>query len=293
MMEMRQLQYFVTVVECATFTKAAEALHISQPSLSAAIKKLEREIGYVLLDRTTREHNLTKEGEIVYLEAKKLMYHHAYVENELKRLRHEGPPELTIGVIESVKHWIPKILIELKKAHPNVKIRLFELLSQREVMNALTTFGIDVAITNQYFQLDEILISPIYEEKLNVVLPPWHFLSKVKRITLQDIKGEEFILCREGFQSRKDVLAAFEKSGIRPNIQYEIERFETACSLVENGLGITILPENYLKNAKNNSCISKEIHDKDLSRKVYVAVMNNRYLPPVVRHFLDLLKNLF
>ena len=81
-MELQQLHYFITVTENLTFTAAAAKLHISQPSLSIAIKKLEKDIGFTLLDRSKREVKLTREGRILYKEAKKLLIHYEHVSDE-------------------------------------------------------------------------------------------------------------------------------------------------------------------------------------------------------------------
>src|SRR5690606_12320824 len=115
MMDQRLLTYFICVVEKASFTSAASALHISQPSLSAAIKKLESKLGLKLLNRSTRNLKLTREGEILYEEAKKLTVHFDHIAKEMKRLKQEGPLELNIGLIESAKFWLPKIIKSFKQ----------------------------------------------------------------------------------------------------------------------------------------------------------------------------------
>src|SRR5699024_12321782 len=103
MMDYRLLHYFTTLIDLVTFTKAAQHLHISQPSLSSAIKKLETSINLRLIERSTRNFKLTKEGEIVYKESKKLIQHFNYVEKEIYRLKDNGPLEIQIGLIDSVK----------------------------------------------------------------------------------------------------------------------------------------------------------------------------------------------
>src|SRR5699024_7031747 len=136
-MDINLLRYFVTVVEKQTFTKAAKTLHISQPSLSIAIKKLENHLGLLLLDRSKRKLELTREGRILYLEAKRLMNQLDYMETEMKRLKEEGPLELSIGTIESANHWLSKNLKILKESYRNVHIRLLDILSLDEVKHAL------------------------------------------------------------------------------------------------------------------------------------------------------------
>src|SRR5699024_8646770 len=150
-MDYRLLLYFTTLVNQGSFTKAAKILHISQPSLSAAIKTLEGAIGLILLQRSTRKIHLTKEGKIVYIEAKRLLNHFQYVEKEVMRLKKDGPLELKVGLIESVNSWLPKVISTFSKSNPEIHIKLFEVLGLKQVEDALQNYQIHLAITNQHF----------------------------------------------------------------------------------------------------------------------------------------------
>lgn len=292
-MDQRTLLYFTTLIEQGTFTNAAKTLHISQPSLSAAIKKMETTIGLQLIERSTRKIALTKEGEILYKEAKKLLYHFDHVEKEMQRLKQDGPLELQIGVIESVKSWLPKVISMYRKSNPNIHLKLSEVLGLSQVEKALQNYKIHLAITNQHFENKEIITIPIYKENLVALLPKDHHLSAAEGISIFDIGADELIISKEGFQTRDDIVNEFRKAGITPNIHFEIERFETACSLVEEGLGITIVPENYIKHMQHPPFIVKSINSNNLSRTVYLAHMKNRYLPPVVEDFIAKTRGFF
>src|SRR5699024_11181415 len=258
-MDYRLLLYFTTLIDQGSFTKAAKALYISQPSLSTAIKQFEEDMGIVCIKRSTRKISVTKEGEILYIEAKKLLNHTEHVKNEMIRLRDNGPLELQIGVIESIIFWLPKVLSTYRQDHPNMQIKLHELLGVEEVERALQNYHIHLAITNQHFESKDIATTPIYKENLVTVLPNRHPLQHHKYVTMEDLQHDNLIISKEGFQTREDILNEFRKSGITPNVQFEIERFETACSLVKEGLGITIAPENYMKTWDRPSFIIKPL----------------------------------
>lgn len=293
-MELQRLYYFVTLVDYFTFTAAAKKLHIAQPSLSAAIKKLEQELGFILLDRSKRELKLTKEGKILYSEAKKLLIHYDHVSDEMVRLKKEGPLELSIGIIESSKFWVPKVLTRFKEEYEDAHLQLLEILSLEDVQKALNRFEIHVAITNQYIDNDDHIESILlYKEQLVVLLPPSHPLKNKNFLTMKDLENERFIISKKGFQTREDILNAFRKAGVKPNIHFEIGRFETAFNLVEEGLGITVAPENYVKHMSRTNFHFKRIQDADLSRTVYLAFDKNRYLPPLVDRFVFLVKSYF
>lgn len=285
-MDHRTLLYFTTLINQGTYTKAAKVLHISQPSLSSAIKKLETTIGLLLIKRSTRKIALTMEGEVLYKEATKLLNHFDYINSEMNRLKHKGPLELQIGVIESVKSWLPKVISTYRKSNPNIHIKLFEVLGLSQVEKSLQNYKIHLAITNQHFENKEIVTIPIYKESLVALLPKDHSLKKSVEISISDLQHDQLIICKEGFQTRQDILNEFRKAGITPNTHFEIERFETACSFVEEGLGVTIVPMNYIKNVQNPSFIIKPINSNNLSRTVYIAYLKNRYLLPVVKDFI-------
>lgn len=125
------------------------------------------------------------------------------------------------------------------------------------------------------------------------LLPPGHALEAQEDIRITDLKGEAFIIFKEGFQTREDILNAFRKAGIKPNIQFEVERFETACSFVEEGLGVTFVPENYMKASAISKYSIKPIKDSTVSRTVYLAFDTSRYLPPLVMRSMFLIKSFF
>ncbi|AOV07448.1 LysR family transcriptional regulator [Sporosarcina ureilytica] len=292
-MDERQLLYFTALIDKGSFTKASKELHISQPSLSSAIKKLEESMGLTLIERTTRKISLTKEGEILYKEAKNLLNQFTHVREEMSRLKNLGPLELQIGLIESVKSWLPKVISSYIKSNPDIHIQLVEVLGLKQVELALKNYKMHLAITNQYFDNKEIVTIPIYKENLVAVFPKEHSLQNKQNITLNDLMHEKFIIGKEGFQTRQDIVSAFRNAGISPNIHFEFERFETAFSLVEEGLGITIVPENYITASNHASLTIKTIADSNLARTVYLAYMKNRYLPPVVEEFITRTKAYF
>lgn len=115
-MDLKQLQYFIAVIEHMNYSKAAEKLHISQPSLSNAIKKLEQEVGSSLLERNTRNLQLTEAGQLLYERAKVILKNMEVLKIEMDEVIVHGTSDLTIGVMESIKHWLPKAIVEYKRA---------------------------------------------------------------------------------------------------------------------------------------------------------------------------------
>lgn len=285
-MDIKQLHYFIAVSEQMNFSKAAERLHISQPSLSNAIKKLEQEIGSPLLERNTRNLQLTEAGELLFERAKVIVKNMEVLKIEMDEVIVHGTRDITIGVMESIKHWLPKVIANYKKDYPHMKIHLVDILGSKRVKKSLKSYKTHLIITNQLMDDPELEVQTLYEERLVVVLPLHHPLAQKDTLTISDICEEPFIISTEGFQTRRDILTSFEQAGKNINIQFEIERFETAVSLVREHLGVTILPENYLQGPTAKTIVKKEIEGLNLSRNVYLVYLKNRHLPLAIRQLL-------
>ncbi|PWW29408.1 DNA-binding transcriptional LysR family regulator [Cytobacillus oceanisediminis] len=292
-MDLRQLRYFTTVVKEKNFSKAAGILHISQPSLSNSIMKLETEIGIQLLERNTRSLTLTESGEIFYTRAMDLIKKHEYMLKDLDEIRQTGSGMISIGLIESSKYWIPKTIKQFKKSYPNIEIHFKELLGHKQVLESLSNYDVHFTITNQPIHSDEIEVAPIYIENLLLVMHKDDELNRLVSISLNDLTEHDFIISTAGFQTRDDVLNAFQHENLTPNIMYEIERLETACSLVEHGLGIAILPESYVKYYSNPNLVTRSIDSRFLQRPVYIAFWKDRNLTPAVFHLIEEIQSLF
>ncbi|MGM7634866.1 LysR family transcriptional regulator [Bacillus sp. Hm123] len=292
-MDLRKMRYFITVVQQKSFSKAAEILHISQPSLSNAIMKLEDEVGFPLLERNTRNIRLTQSGEMMYMRALELINDFDNLKQEMREVKEIGNGQLSLGLIESANYWLPKVIHRFKADYPQVQIKFSELLGVDEVQKSLLNYETHAVITNQLVSHEALLTHPIYHERLVLLFHRDSPLAKLQQITMKDLEKEPFIVSTTGFQTRQDILQAFEKEQATPRLMYEIERFETACSLVEEGLGITIIPENYANNAIFPTICMRYIDSECLTRTVYLAYSKDRYLPPYIHSFLTHTKTYF
>ena len=293
-MDIKQLHYFVTVSNHLSYSKAAQKLHISQPSLSNAIKNLEQEIGSPLLERNTRKVELTDAGKILYKKSILLLSQMNMLKKEMEEVKLTGSGDLIIGIIESVKHWIPKVIRKYQDRFPTINIKLIEVLSGKAVKESLRKYDTHLLITNQYINEPDIKSLPLYDERLVLVLHRDHPLAQKRgSILLEELEREPFIISTEGFQTREDILTAFTLDQKTPKIKFEIERFETALTLVRENLGITIIPENYLSEPMDECIVSKTIDSSALERTVYLTFMKNRYLSPAVQAFLEDIRRYF
>ncbi|PID14707.1 LysR family transcriptional regulator [Sporosarcina sp. P34] len=281
-MELKQLQYFVIVVQQSSFSEAAKKLHLSQPSLSKAIKNLEVEVGFQLLERTTKRVQLTESGNVVYERAMKILHEIDILQQEIKEVKCTGSGSVQIGVIESVKNWLPSILHAYRQEFPSMHVKLIEVLDRGDVERALRQYTVHVCLTNQFIEASDIATIPLYQEQLAVVMHPEHRLASQESITLADLEDEALIVTSVGLQTRQDIFAAFAEEGVQMNIGYEVERFETIVELIRKNIGISIIPQEYFAHEPDSTIVIKTTNSKTLTRTVYLTYFKKRYMPPAI-----------
>lgn len=289
-MEFKQLQYFAMVVQQSSFSEAAKKLHLSQPSLSKAIKNLEVEVGFRLLERTTKRIELTESGEVIYKRALKILNEADILKQEIEEVKWNGSGNVQIGMIESVKNWLPSILHPYKQEFPEMHVKLIEVLGRTDVERALRQYTVHACLTNQFIEAEDMVTTMLYKERLAVVMHPEHRLARKESITLADLEEESFIVTSVGLQTRQDIFTAFAEEGIKLNIRYEVERFETIVELVRANIGISIIPQNYFSKRADPSIVIKTTDSKTLTRTVYLMYMRNRYMPPAIEALIENMK---
>jgi DNA-binding transcriptional LysR family regulator len=243
-MELRDLAYFVAVADESSFTKAAAALGVAQPSLSQQIKKFETELGIELFSRTKRSVRLTSAGRAVLTEARSLLSQ-ADVTRQVARLAASGRlGELSVGFIEAaVFAVLPRVISAFRASYPNVTVSLRELTTVEQVA-ALRNMTLDVGILRTPILGDDIETELLMKEHVVVVLPATHELAKGASVRLASLRRENFIF-HEGSRARRlrdEIVGLSRAAGFIPRIVQEAGEFHTICGLVAAGLGVSCVP---------------------------------------------------
>lgn len=291
-MDLRRMYYFNATVKYQSFSRAAKSLHISQPSLSNAIKTLELEINAPLIERTTKQFQLTELGQQFYERSKSLLAQFEVMDTELKELAKGENLEIRLGMIESANHWFSQVIIAYQKHYPQNHITLIDTLYNQTVRQALLGLNVHGVITNQHIVDQEIKSELLYTEPYVVLTKKDHPFTTKEKITLIDFAEESLIIGMPEFQTSAQILKAFEQENITPHIQYKIERFEMIKILVEEGLGIAILPKQYVNNHLSESLISHQVHSDFLNRNVYLSTMKDRTFPQSILKLFELIKTM-
>ena len=287
-MDLRQMEYFIKVVSQGSFSKAAAALHISQPSLSKSIQNLERELGAPLLERTTREFRLTDTGSLLYERSAAILQQVKMLNEEIRENINGDRAEIRIGMIESAHKWFTALMAVHRETYPNNTFTVMDTLYNETVLDALLRYDVHAAVTNQELVNDQVQAVPLYEERFVAVFPLDHPLSQGECIRLADLCKFPLVLGMPSFRTRNQIISAFSSAGVKPDIQFQIERFEMAKKLVEQKMGIALLPENYLSGDLPPTLSCRPINDDHLKRTVYFCYVTTRHFPESVLNFFDL-----
>lgn len=291
-MDLRKMYYFVAIVKYQSFSRAAKALHISQPSLSNAIKSLEQEINAPLIERTTKQFQLTELGQQFYERSRSLIAQFEVMDTELKELAKGEHLEIRLGMIESANYWFSQVIIAYQKQYPQNQITLIDTLYNQTVRQALLNLNVHGVITNQHIIDNEIKSELLYNEPYVVLIKKDHPFAIKERIRLVDFTEEALIIGMPEFQTSAQILKAFEHENVTPHIQYKIERFEMIKVLVEEGLGIAILPQKYVSQHLSESLLTRPVYSEFLNRNVYLCTMNDRTFPESILKLFELIKTM-
>jgi LysR family hydrogen peroxide-inducible transcriptional activator len=241
-MELQQLKYFLAVAQEGSFTAAAKASRVSQPSLSSQVAKLEAELGGPLLERSRQGARLTQRGELFRGRAAEALRQLESGRFELAELSGLKRGSVSLGCLPTTgAYLLPPLLKAFGRAHPGISVRLREE-SSPGLAKALRESEVDLAIMDEAGLGQGIRADTLFSEPLLIALPRGHRFAKRKSMALKALEGEPLILMKSGHGFRKIVLDALAKAGVEPKVVHESGEIETVQALVQAGLGLSLVP---------------------------------------------------
>ncbi len=242
-MNLRDLRYFVALADTRHFGKAAERSFVSQPTLSAQIKKLENYLGVQLIERQPRKVTLTETGMKILPLARRILQD----SDEIVTLaRHEHDPlsgKLKMALIPTIgPYLLPLVARKLRKQLPQLKIMLYEYQTE-PLLARLREGEIELGIIALPVPHEGLETRELYQEPFTVAVPQHHALAKKQTVKLDDLNGENLLLLEDGHCLRDQALDVCSKIDVKENDDYRATSLETLRQMVAAGLGITLLPE--------------------------------------------------
>jgi DNA-binding transcriptional LysR family regulator len=288
-MELRQLQYAVQIAKERNFSRAAEKLHIAQPSLSQQLSKLEKEIGVLLFQRNTNSVELTHAGALFIDKAQHILSMVEGLKQEMEDISQMKKGRLIVGSMPITGATImPLILPAFRAMYPQIEVTLVEETSAN--LEVLTASGeTDISLLMLPLQHDSLVFETIYEEEIVLAVPPKHPLAARKSGTVEigELANEPFIALKKGQGLRKLTHELCEEAGFSPNIVFESSVMETVQSLVAAGMGIAFVPYMISRH------VTGELSPVNLrlapapTRTLVIAYRKGRYLSKAAEAFKD------
>ena len=242
-MEFRQLEYFCTISELENFTRTAEVLHVSQPSVTKAIKALESELGVKLIDRSQKRASLTEAGRAFLLHAQRIMRDAESARRDMGRFRQDMHETLHFGIPPMVEAYLfPDLFTKFRRAFPDVTLDVQEFADSDEVKGRADLGEIDFGIVLGEPEESGHALR-IMEDSMSVCLPPEHSLAQAKDLTFKDLAGEKFIMQQPRTYQYREVYARCNEAGFVPDVLLCTSQLKTIKQLVANREGISILPD--------------------------------------------------
>lgn len=289
-MELQQLRYVLAVARTGNFSRAAEQCHVSQPSLSQQIQKLENELGEPLFDRLRQRARLTPVGEAFVRRAARIMEEVESAGREAREARELSCGTVCVGALPTIAPYLlPEAVGKFVKQFPGVQIvvqedttaRMLVMLAAGEVDFAI----VSLPITDARFEMETL-----FEEELLLAVPPRHRLARRPAVTLAELEGERFILMKEGHCLGDQVLDFCHRQDFRPSVSCRSAQIETIQALVAAGLGISLVPRMACASGPVKPPVYRPLQDVRPRRTVVVLWLRQRPPGRAGREFLKCLR---
>jgi DNA-binding transcriptional LysR family regulator len=271
--EMWQLRYFSAVAERLHFGRAAQALHISQPPLSRAIRALEAQLDVALFVRNRRRVQLTPAGERLLEESRRLTAQLERAVSDLRAVAAGEEGRLRIGFVSLADYGVlPQLLKAYKAAYPRVRLALREMLSPDQALALQADeldFGLLLPPVHGAAELGHVVVQ---RERFVVALPKRHRLARSRKIAMRALAGEPLVMVpREIAPGLYDIVANLAaRAGYSLNVAQEAIQMQTVVSLVSSGLGAAVVPAS-VANLGRRGVVYRELADPHPRLDVWLA----------------------
>lgn len=285
--DLRQLEYFCAVARAGSFTKAAEDLGITQPSLSEQIARLEHGLGAALFERLNRRIELTPLGEAILGKAQALIEDAAALPDHCERAREGIRGPLRVGAIPTIlPYFLAPLLKGFTDRYPDVELHVREGTTA-ELLELVLDGMIDLALLSLPVEGAGLVMKELFRDPLYLAVAEDHPLASQKKVQLRRLSEERLLILKDGHCLRDETLSVCDRARARFTGQFEADQFITIFELIRAGFGVSIVPEMARK--LSQGCRLIEIEPK-ASRRVGYVRLERRYLSKALEAFTGYLK---
>jgi len=287
-LDIRHLEYFSEVAEHLSFTKASQTLHVTQPSISKAVKNLEDELGVPLFYRSSKQLELTDAGKAVLVNARKVLEAFNSLTWELTDIMELKSGEIRIGIPPIVgAAFFSKLISRFKEKYPLVKITLTEV-GTKKIKQGVDDGSLDIGLIctfptqNSNFEIIKVLKDP-----LMLIVHKDHPLTSKPKVHFSDLENEPFILYRKDFSLYDLIIDECAKNQFQPNIVCESSQKEFLLGMVEGKLGVALLPSKICAGINTTEVTVLPFNESVVNLELGMIWKKNKYLSFAVREFIS------
>jgi len=299
-MNLKQLEAFVQVAESGSFSKAAKELYLTQPTISAHISALERELKVRLFIRNTKEVSLSDDGKDLYAIVKQMIELEKKIEGRFGTSEGEGKHYIAIAASTiPAQYLLPKILLKFREKYPEEQLKITEADSSKVVMQVVE-HAVDIGFTGTVLEKKHCKYIPFYKDELAIITPNTEKYRKYKEKAPEDIswiRTEHLILREEGSGTRKEAEKQIKAAGVEMaelEIIASIDNQETIKKSVKQGMGITILSKLAAEDeAAEGSLLTFSIPKADEGRDINLVYNKNYQLSKSAERFIKVVKAVY
>lgn len=290
--DLHDLKAFVAAAEIKSFKKAADLINISQPAFSRRIEKLESALGVRLIDRDTRNMELTSIGRDFAKKAKQLLEGLDEALLGIQGLGVGRTGEITIACVPSaVYYFLPQVLRKYHESFPQIRIKIHDA-SANEVLSIVANGEADFGVNFVGGDESNIEFNTIFEESFVVACRKDHVLSKRTKVSWEDLSQYDFMSVSKSSGNRMLIDLALAGKSRAPKIIYEAQHVTTLLGLVEVGMGIAVVPSLAMPSKDHPILASIPLYDPVVSRRIGLIKKKGRSLAPAAERLYELLSAL-
>lgn len=287
-MNIRDLQYLVTLAETKHFGKAAEACYVSQPSLSTQIKKLEEELGITLIERTRKKVLITAAGEKIIAQAREVLNEVQNLRSLAKRLQNPKTMTIQLGVIPTIAPYIlPQLSETFHNNMPEVTLKLIEAHTH-SLIDMLLKGKLDLLLLALPLHTQGVIEHELYREPFLAALPHSHPLTQKDYLEIEDLQDESLLLLEDGHCLRQQALSLCDRINTQDE-NYSGTSLQTLLHMVAAGHGITLVPKMAVE--MENNVVYKPLNAKSAQRVIGLAWRSNSVIEEHINELLPAFEN--
>ena len=292
LMDVRDLQVFLSVARHLNYTRAAEEVNLSQPSVSVRMRQLERDLGSKLFEQLGKKVALTEAGQLLIPYATRVIAILEDVRHAVGELKGLERGSLRIGASTTPgMYLVPQTIAHFKQRYPRVEVHL-AVRDTRQIEEGVIQNEFDFGFVGGHLAGDEVDVFPWLTDQIVLVTAPKHRLAQKKSVKPHDLRQEQFIIREPGSATRAAILTHLQKRDVEMNTIMEMENPESVKKAVQSGLGIAFISKFAVETElKAKTLVNVHVRGLDIQRELKIVFRKDKHLGRAAQAFIEIARN--